>query len=97
MPTSVLEKMSTSLSVDRVIEGEAAREADPHPVLGDFFEVGGGGGAELGAQIAASARRDHHRLAQSVRLHETGFELLRARQIQLDAHEALVHRALEEA
>ena len=83
--------------VDRVIEREPAREPDAHAVLGDLLEIGGGRRPQLGAQVAAPARRHHHRLAQPVRLHQPGLQLLGAGEVQLHAHEPVVHRALEQA
>jgi len=46
---------------------------------------------------AAPAGRDDHRVAQAEALGQPGLELLAARQIELDADEAVVERALEQA
>ena len=52
--------------------------------------------AELGAQVPPPAGRDHHGLPQPERLHERRLQILGARQIELDPHEPVVHRTLEE-
>src|SRR5207245_1475740 len=49
---------------DRLVEREAAGDADASAVVGDLFEVGGRGHAELFSDVGSSARAHHHRIAQ---------------------------------
>ena len=82
---------------DRLVEREPAREAHPEAVGGDLLEVGRGGGAQLFLDVAPAARRDHDRVTEPELLHQPRFELLPAGEVELDADEALVERALEQA
>ncbi len=81
---------------DRLIQREPAREPHAQAVGGDLLEVGRRGGAQLFLDVAASAGRDDDGVAQTEALDQSGLELLAPRQIELDAHEALVERALEQ-
>src|SRR5499425_948504 len=82
---------------DRLVEREPAREPHAPPVGGDLLEVGRRRGAELLLHVAAPSGRDDDRVAQAEALDQPGLELLATRQIELDADEPLVERALEQA
>src|SRR5262249_31629770 len=81
---------------DRLVEGEAAGDADAPAVGGDLLEVGGGGAAELLLPVAPAAGGHHDRVAEAELLHQPRFELLAAGEIELDPNEPFVHRALEQ-
>ena len=82
---------------DRLVEREPAREPDAQAVGGDLLEIRRRGGAELFLHVAAAAGGDDDGVAQAEALDQPGLELLAARQIELDADESFVERALEQA
>jgi hypothetical protein len=81
---------------DRLVEREAAREPHAQAVGGDLLEIRCGGGAQLFLDVTAPASRHDDRVAQPEALDQPGLELLAPGQIELDAHETLVERPLEQ-
>ena len=82
---------------DQLVERVAAGQAHARPVGRDLLEVAGGRRPEILLQLARLAQRDHDRVSEPEALHQSRLQARPLRQLDLDTHQPLGERPLQEA